>query len=313
MRAALLMLTVLLVAGCATKPVPSLAPATAVPPTWSFGAPVAALAKCTYANCYEPTIAADPQGRLFVADGSTSSVAVSMDDGATWTQRDPPPLPQGLQGVQSDVILQAARTGRLYYSALVVAHPAGLAGPLLEGIQVAWSDDGAATWAGNVPVGPASGTVQVVAPDRQWLGFAPDGTMYLTYNQIPTGIWLAKSADQGATWSGWTRAASTEGRGGGIGQSGPPVVDSKGHVFVPACNGAGAAGESNGGTLVFRSDDQGATFKPASVGGARGARRPRTPPRGRCPAPVARSAWRGSTRPPRPPTCTWPAARWRMG
>jgi hypothetical protein len=261
MRAALLMLAVLLLAGCATRPTPVAAPTptvTAAP--WSFGAGGVALEKCKYQDCYEPTIAADPQGRLFVADGITSAVAVSSDAGKTWTQRDPPPLPMGLAGDQSDVIVQVAPSGRLYYSALVVVYPPVGVGAVLEGIEVAWSDDGAATWAGNVHVSPATATPQVVSPDRQWLGFAPDGTIYLTYNQIPTGIWLAKSGDQGKTWTGWTRAASVEGRNAGIGQSGPPVVDGAGRVYVPACQGGATTTDVQGGTLVFRSDDQGKTF-----------------------------------------------------
>lgn len=233
------------------------APGTAL----AFGAGVVALPECRYANCYEPTIAADPQGRLFVADGTTSAVAVSGDGGRTWEQRAPPPLPAAAaqtDGSQSDVLLQVAPDGRLYWSALVIVRPAGQF--VLEGIQVAWSDDGAATWAGDVHVSPATATPQVVYPDRQWLGFSPDGALYLTYNQIPTGIWSARSDDGGATWTSWTRAVPLEDRVG-VGQSGPPVADAQGRVFVPACRLVEAPGEAGGGqTMVYRSEDRGATF-----------------------------------------------------
>lgn len=231
-------------------------------PGWSpaFGEATVAVKACAYASCYEPTIASDPQGRLFVADGSTSAIGVSTDGGRTWVQKNPPPMPSGLTGSQSDVIVQAAPSGRLYWSALVVARPVQ-GSFVLEGLQVAWSDDAADTWAGNVHLSPLTRTAEVVAPDRQWLSFGPAGHLYVTYNQVPTGIWIARSTDGGATWSGWTRAAPLEGRGGGIGQSGPPVVDSKGRVFVPACDIA------NAGTRVFVSRDQARSFTSTLVPG----------------------------------------------
>ena len=195
-------------------------------------------------------------GRLFVADGSSSPIGVSEDGGNTWSVVPPPPPASDWRGTWGDTILQVAPSGRLYWSALFLSQ-----GFVLEGIQVAWSDDGGKTWAGNVHLGPAEMTPQVVAPDRQWLGFAPDGSVYLTYNQVPSGIWLARSDDEGRTWTSWTRAAPVEGRKGGIGQSGPPVVDSSGRVFVPACEGDWQR------TLVLRSDDKGATWASAAVEG----------------------------------------------
>jgi hypothetical protein len=225
-----------------------------LPASVGFAPAQVAVPKCAFANCYEPTIASDPQDRLFATDGTTSDVGVSTDGGATWTSRRPPPMPAGLTGSQSDVIVQVAPSGRLYYSALIVAQPAGQ-GFVLEGLQVAWSDDGAATWTGNVHLSPVTGVHAVFAPDRQWLGFGPGATMYATYNQIPSGIWLARSDDAGVTWSGWTRAAAFEARLGGIGQSGPPVIDADGRVFVAAC-----AGPASTTTLVFRSEDKGKTF-----------------------------------------------------
>jgi hypothetical protein len=253
-----------LLAGCAggERPDDTADPTPGEPTAMSFAPPVVALEECLYSNCYEPSVAADPQGRLFVVDGSTSAVAVSEDGGLTWDQRAPPPLPIAVEGNQGDVLVQVAPSGRLYWSALVIANPMGAF--VLEGIQVAWSDDGAKTWLGDVHVSPATGTPQVLSPDRQWLGFAPDGTIYLTYNQLPTGIWIARSDDDGTTWSGWTRAASFEGRSAGLGQSGPPVVGSDGTVFVPACEGL-ASTEAASRTMVFRSVDRGATFTPTTV------------------------------------------------
>lgn len=253
-------LAMVLFAGCvASSPPGSKSNVSGVAPG-GFAPPVVAVVKCHYASCYEPTIASDLQGRLFASDGTTSDVGVSPDGGMSFTGVKPPPMPAGITGVQSDVVLQVSPSGRLYWSALVVDTTGGQF--VLEGIQVAWSDDGGSTWVGNAHVSPAAapGAI-VVSPDRQWLGFGAGRTVYLTYNQIPTGIWLARSDDSGATWGGWTRAAPAEARQGGFGQSGPPVVDAKGRVLVPACQGDDST------TLIFASTDGGKTFTVSSAPG----------------------------------------------
>lgn len=226
--------------------------------------PVAGVEACAFDPCYEPNVAVDPQGRIFVVDGWTSKVGVSEDGGRTFTQRDPPKVPADMSAWQADVLVQVSPAGRLYWSALLINFAAPT--PLLWGIQVAWSDDAAATWAGNVILDPVeSPGAAVVYPDRQWLGFGSGQTVYLSYNQIPTGIWLARSDDAGATWGGWVRAAAAEARVGPgqtnlpAGQSGPPVVDADGTVYLPAC-GAGT-------TLVFRSTDGGQSFAPLPARG----------------------------------------------
>lgn len=233
-----------------------------------FGPGTALPIECSF-NCYEPTIAADPEGRIFVADGLTSDLAVSLDAGRTWNATTAPPFLRTPNSYQGDVLLQVAPSGRLYYSALIFQALPGR--PLLESIQVAWSDDGAQTWAGNVMINPAQAPgAAVLYPDRQWLGFGAGETMYLTYNQIPSGIWIAKSDDAGATWGGWTRAVAMESRGDPsdtpssgppLGQSGPPIVLESGRVALTACLRGPA------GVGVFLSDDEGATFKRVLAGG----------------------------------------------
>lgn len=209
-------------------------------------------------SCFEATLAIDPASRLFLVAAGTAEVLVSEDEGTTWTTRPGPPLPQGVSADVGDALVQVAPDGTLYYSALI-AERLGLGAPGLFGIQVAWSTDAAATWTGNTILSPKdSPGVPVVYPDRQWLGFADDGTIYLTYNQLPSGIWVARSDDGGATWGGWTRAAPVEDRIG-AGQSGPPVVDPEGTVFVPGCALAPA------GLAVYASTDGGATFSREDV------------------------------------------------
>lgn len=249
----------LLFAGCAAPAAEPTAPASAdaAAPGVSFAPPVAAVEECAY-TCFETSVAIDGAGRLFATGGSTGPLGVSEDGGATWGTLDPPPLDDP-SARQSDVLLQASPSGRLYYSALVIrSTPVG--GFLLEGIQVAWSEDGGATWGGNTLLGPVSDPAAagvVLAPDRQWLGFGEGETVYLTYNQIPTGIWAARSDDGGRTWTGWTRALPLETRGG-IGQSGPPVVGSDGRVHVAGCAPAR-------GVVVASSGDGGATWSLATA------------------------------------------------
>ena len=206
-------------------------------------------------SCYEPTVAVAPDGTLYATDGNAVEIAVSTDGGANWSVVAVPSVPDGLPftAFPADVIVDASPSGRLYYSALIFRAVPGVGGAILEGIQVAASDDRGATWAVDTYLMVADEpTANVYVPDRQWLGFGPDGAIYLTYNQIPSGIWFARSDDGGATWSGWTRAASLEGRQG-VGQSGPPVVTADGTIVVPAC-------VATGGLAVFASNDGGATF-----------------------------------------------------
>ena len=250
-----LLLAALLLAGCSVEDPAAPTPATpgGTPAAAAFGEAVALPIACRY-SCYEPSVARDGAGRLVVSDGVTADLAVSLDGGVTWAPVASPPMPGPGPGFQTDVLVQASPSGRLYYSALLFRTLPGNGG-VLEGLQVAWSEDGGQTWPVNVHLSLLTDpTAGVYSPDRQWLGFGEGETVYLTYNQIPTGIWIARSDDGGKTWGGWTRAAPLEGRMGGIGQSGPPLVDAEGRVLVPACS---LADES---VRVFVSEDGGRTF-----------------------------------------------------
>lgn len=261
-------------------PAPQPGPAAPAPPSGggplappAFAAPVEARGKCVD-FCMEPSVAVDPLGRVFVATVGGDALAVSEDGGRTFAllptpppapgAAPPPPPPSqtvpepfAASKVQvlnrSDALVQVAPDGRLYYS-----HFGGYA----QGIQVAASSDGGWTWDFNAYVLPVSDP-NAPSPgrlDRQWLGFAPDGTVYLTYSQIPTGIWIARSDDGGKTFRQFVRLAPTEARGT-VGQAGPPVVDAQGRVFVPFFTlAAPAEGEAVGKLHVARSEDGGKTF-----------------------------------------------------
>lgn len=268
MRAPVLLL-LLALAGCVA---PGATPEPAdVAPTLSFGEGVAALACAD--DCFEPTLAVDAQGRFFATTQRGLALARSLD-GVAWEAVAPPPAPEGappqvpdrgptaLGGVSlgianvADGTLQTDREGRLFYSALVGG---------AQGVQVARSDDAGQTWAVNSyvsllrdPTVPAPGI-----EDRQWLGFGPDGVVYLTFSQIPTGLWIARSDDGGATFGAWNRFAPIEDRQT-IGYESLPVVDAAGRVLIAYPVGPPAS--ANPATpyewqvVLARSEDGGATW-----------------------------------------------------
>ena len=214
-------------------------------------------------KCYEPTVAVDGAGRLWASDGVATELAVSSDGGHNWTVVASPAIvdPAAPAGAsQTEVLLQASPDGTLYYSAIIVLGyvtvPTVGPTPITTlSLQVASTKDGGATWRNAAVVLPQVPPAPVIMPDRQWLAFAPDGDMYLTYNQPFSGItWIARSTDAGVTWGGWTRATSPEGQSGVGSTSGVPVVDSKGAIIVPGCDTTDEA------MLVFVSKDHGATF-----------------------------------------------------
>lgn len=204
-------------------------------------------------NCYEPSIAADRMGRLFVTSGSGGAIGVSSDGGRSFSRRPAPPaLVPGSSF--ADAIAQVAPDGRLFFSALVM-----YGGPVL--VQVAWSRDGARTWGSNVLVG-TSGIPSTPAPDRQWLGFGLDGAVYLSYSQIPTGIWVLRSDDGGAKFATSTRATPNEGRAT-LGQAGPVVVAPDGKVVVPFFSQPPTP--RGGAVRLAVSSDRGKTFTLSDV------------------------------------------------
>lgn len=181
-------------------------------------------------SCYEPTVAVDPAGRVFVT-GYSETLVRSLDRGTTFEDVGTPPIPEGMppDASRAENLVQVGPEGSLYFSALVAA-------PDNRGIQVARSDDGGETWAVNeaisLPSHPTPGGTQ---PDRQWLAFGPDDRVYLVYiTRIPLGTVLVQSSqDRGQTWSDPVVVATSDERGEAYGPTGRPVVDANGTVFVP--------------------------------------------------------------------------------
>lgn len=105
-----------------------------------------------------------------------------------------------------------------------------------------------------------SGELAAAPIDRPWLAVSRTGAVYLSYVQLPTGLWVARSSDRGETFAPAVRAAPTE-MGGAIGYAGAPAVED-GIVTIPYFTSASIeSGPAAPSALrVAISDDEGKTF-----------------------------------------------------
>lgn len=265
-----LVVLVLLVSGCVDlAPSPPGTDGTAAD---TLPARVAALEGCT-GGCWEPMVAIDPEGRIFVVAGMEPLLAVSTDGGLSYDALRVPPLPPGV--AEADRIDQTIGTdpeGRLFFAAFLAA-PATFA-PI--GLQVAVSQDSGATWTSNrllsVREDPGSG---VVSPFKMWLAFDPaDATAYVAFNQRPGGgVWLGRSDDHGASWGAFVRVQPLDDRIFSTFFS-EPVVDGEGRVLLayfgdqhpnPGVNPFFFQGEE---LRIAISEDRGETFRHVVIASA---------------------------------------------
>jgi hypothetical protein len=265
MRGALVLAAVVL-AGCASAPGDgTFARSTDASP----GLPPARLAAITgcESSCFEPTVASDGAGDVYVVAGEEERAAASHDGGRTFAPLKLPPHPAAAPegNVRVDQLVAVDAQGLLYYAAYVGLDEGPIPPPV--GLQVATSRDHGASWATDVFLGLwAQPTGGVVAPWRMWLAFAPDGTAYLDFNQRPGGgVWIGRSDDHGATWTPFVRVQPATDR---ILSSffSPPLVGKDGSVMVAYFGDQHPDPSSplffRGEDLrVARSTDKGATFQ----------------------------------------------------
>ena len=155
-------------------------------------------------------------------------------DGMTFEPK-PLPAPQVLSTdmgpvypTRGDLSVATRADGRVYVYCLLQA-PQYTVG---NGLEVMWSDDDGATWAGQQTLTLAEASNNVES-DRPWLGIGLDGELALTYQQVPSGIWMSLSHDGGQTWSAFNLAASNVERVN-LGAHGHPVFDGDDVVFPAA-------------------------------------------------------------------------------
>src|SRR5688572_16907556 len=136
----------------------------------------------------EPTVAIDAGGAILVRSGQ---MAISLDGGASFEPRSPPPLPQAAPpgSFQNDGLVQAGPDGRFYFSALITYYSPELQSIVLDGLQVASSADDAVTWDVDTYLSAATTPQSTgLGADRQWLTFGGPGEVYLGYQQVRAAL-----------------------------------------------------------------------------------------------------------------------------
>lgn len=273
-----LLVVILLLAGCVQEDAP---PTTDAPQgdDLAFAPPVAALA-CK-PSCFEPNVAVDTDGDIFVTGGRNNrEIAFSSDGGRTFSILAYPPLPSGTppDTVTGDDMLQVDDAGRLYFSTLLIdwVPPGTFVAPIIHGMQVAASSDKGRSWEVNTYVSlPQDLEPSATAVDRQWLGFGPDGTVFLSYTHVAfasvggvakpmasTGQWIARSDDAGKTFGQFTLLGPD---GYAAGPAGPPVVDQEGRIFLPYFFWPPPPNEDGSALRMGISEDGGKTYEVVNV------------------------------------------------
>jgi BNR repeat protein len=182
--------------------------------------PVPGLSRCTggiYSNAFDPDVAVGPDGIAYlstaVSEGNPSTwrvlVNVSMDGGFSWAA----PVTIDEQGpfpiAADDFPVVAAdphrpRTAYLVWNRILFL---ALASPQM----FSRTTDGGTTWTppATIPITPQAG----LDPLASQIRVLPDGTLLDVFDQVhvvdplrgpvgsATGVWAARSSDQGDTWS----------------------------------------------------------------------------------------------------------------
>ena len=152
-----------------------------------------------------PWVKAAPDGTAHVIwnDGSGVCYAVSLDGGLTWTER------ARIHPKGGSSHLAVGPNGEV----AVRVTPTSAAGPKYdEGVDlVAVSTDGGMTWRKEAAPGYREWNPDWF-PVPRWvepLAWDARGALYSFWTNLK-GVWLARSADQGATWTTWQLAESPE-------------------------------------------------------------------------------------------------------
>src|SRR6266571_5932428 len=210
----------------------------------TFGSPVVV----TGDDTGEPGIAIAADGTIYVnapagllsnLPGSPSFVFRSTDGGASWTQT-PADLRANLPGGGDSDVAVDQTDGTVYMSDL-----------WLGSSTVAVSHDRGNTWTAN----PLGG---VPVQDRQWTATAGGGRVYLTYNQLPSGLIVSKSTD-GVVYAPAGIAATPLDRtgcicppGNIIAEGASAATDKVGVIYADSSGGVGFAKSTNGALTFSR-------------------------------------------------------------
>lgn len=182
----------------------------------------------------EPGIDVDSTGYLYEnapSGGGASWVYRSGDGGSTWT-RDPGPVASP-GGFDSNGTIDGC--GTYFMSDLYVGNA-----------TVHWTKDRGQTWLSN-PISMA-----VPAGDRQWIDAGPGcGTIYVSWENLATGPWVAKSTDGGLTFPQQSNVAGS--------------TDIIGNLTVDKHSGVVYQAYAQGGYKLAISRDGGTTWETRTV------------------------------------------------
>jgi photosystem II stability/assembly factor-like uncharacterized protein len=182
----------------------------------------------------EPGIDVDSTGYLYEnapSGGTASWVYRSANGGTTWTRVPGPVAPTG--GFDSNGAIDACDT--YFMSDLYIGN-----------ITMHWTKDRGTTWLAQ-PI-----TMAVPAGDRQWVETGPGcNTLYESWDNLATGIWVAKSTDGGVTFPTQKNVA--------------PSTDLIGNLAVDKTSGAVYQAYAKGGYQLAISRDAGNTWSTKTV------------------------------------------------
>lgn len=202
---------------------------------------------------FEPSIEVDATGAIYVtaAQGAqverASRLWYSHDNGTTFEEVLPVDPEHGVSnlpmGAEGDLALDAA--GQVYFVDLTN----------LANVPIARSTDRGATWELRNP-----GAFALGGGDRQWVAGGAKDVVAVTWNQVPTGFWVAVSTDGGRTFPTQTLIPGY----GPIGL-GPYESTSAGPVEIGPDGTIWVARSTRAGVVAWRSTDGGATFEATTV------------------------------------------------
>lgn len=275
----LVLVAVLMTAGClglgSNEPSgPDAAPGnrTSADESWmTVNATASAYASVRTDNAFEPTVAAGPDGTVYVTGANSGLIHVQQGGSGEWeTRPSPPPPPESRGTARGDALVSVDGMGRLWYTALLPSQVGPVDDPTSGGLQIAVSEDGGQTWSANHHIGPPEFPWNA---DRQWITFAPEGTAHV--------VWKAYQGTIQNQQDRHLAAVTLHDGGSSVGSpvnvtpmlpsatsliGGQPSVASDGTLMVPYLEvDHSGSSEGDGALRVARSTGEGRSFQQLDV------------------------------------------------